>query len=291
MSPTPDGDQQAAAALADLLEVMRRLRDPVNGCPWDRAQDFASIAPYTLEEAHEVADAIAREDWTQLRDELGDLLFQVVFYARLGEERGWFDFASLTSSIRDKLQRRHPHVFAAQDSQATDAHTLNQAWEHSKAGERAAQGATGVLDGVALALPALTRAAKLGKRAARVGFDWPDAGAVAGKVREELTELTSELAAGQQDAASEELGDLLFALAQYSRHLGLDPESALRQANRKFERRFQAMERQSQAAGLDGGVLLAAVWDQLWNSVKLAERKNALPEGDRNRQSRNDRDK
>ena len=291
MSPTPDGDQQAAAALADLLEVMRRLRDPVNGCPWDRAQDFASIAPYTLEEAHEVADAIAREDWTQLRDELGDLLFQVVFYARLGEERGWFDFASLTSSIRDKLQRRHPHVFAAQDSQATDAHTLNQAWEHSKAGERAAQGATGVLDGVALALPALTRAAKLGKRAARVGFDWPDAGAVAGKVREELTELTSELAAGQQDAASEELGDLLFALAQYSRHLGLDPESALRQANRKFERRFQAMERQSQAAGLDGGVLLAAAWDQLWNSVKLAERKTALPEGDRNRQSRDDRDK
>lgn len=280
MSPTPDGDQQAAAALADLLEVMRRLRDPVSGCPWDRAQDFASIAPYTLEEAHEVADAIARADWTQLRDELGDLLFQVVFYARLGEERGWFDFASLTVGIRDKLQRRHPHVFAARDSQATDAHTLNQAWEHSKAGERAAQGATGVLDGVALALPALTRAAKLGKRAARVGFDWPDAGAVAGKVREELAELTTELAAGQQDAASEELGDLLFAVAQYSRHLGLDPESALRQANRKFERRFAAMENQLQIAGRDLHQMSAADWDQAWNTVKLAERKDALPEGD-----------
>ncbi len=272
MSPTPDGDPQAAAALADLLEVMRRLRDPVSGCPWDRAQDFASIAPYTLEEAHEVADAIAREDWTQLRDELGDLLFQVVFYARLGEERGWFDFASLTSGIRDKLQRRHPHVFAAQDSPATDAHTLNQAWEHSKAGERAAQGATGVLDGVALALPALTRAAKLGKRAARVGFDWPDAGAVAGKVREELAELTTELAAGQQDAASEELGDLLFALAQYSRHLGLDPESALRHANRKFERRFVAMEDQLQIAGRDPQQMSAADWDQAWNTVKLSEK-------------------
>ncbi len=272
MSPTPDGDQQAAAALADLLEVMRRLRDPVSGCPWDRAQDFASIAPYTLEEAHEVADAIARADWTQLRDELGDLLFQVVFYARLGEERGWFDFASLTSGIRDKLQRRHPHVFAARDSQAIDAHTLNQAWEHSKAGERAAQGASGVLDGVALALPALTRAAKLGKRAARVGFDWPDAGTVAGKVREELAELTTELAAGRQDAASEELGDLLFALAQYSRHLGLDPESALRQANRKFERRFAAMENQLKGAGRDLQQMSAADWDQAWNTVKLSEK-------------------
>jgi len=272
MSPTPDADQQAAAALADLLEVMRRLRDPVSGCPWDRAQDFASIAPYTLEEAHEVADAIARADWTQLRDELGDLLFQVVFYARLGEERGWFDFASLTEGIRDKLQRRHPHVFAVQDSQATDAHALNQAWEHSKASERAAQGATGVLDGVALALPALTRAAKLGKRAARVGFDWPDAGAVAGKVREELAELTTELAAGQQDAASEELGDLLFALAQYSRHLGLDPESALRQANRKFERRFAAMENQLKIAGRDLQQMSAADWDQAWNTVKLSEK-------------------
>jgi ATP diphosphatase len=272
MSSTPDGDQRAAAALADLLEVMRRLRDPVSGCPWDRAQDFASIAPYTLEEAHEVADAIARADWTQLRDELGDLLFQVVFYARLGEERGWFDFASLTSGIRDKLQRRHPHVFAAQDSLATDARTLSHAWEHSKAGERAAQGATGVLDGVALALPALTRAAKLGKRAARVGFDWPDADAVAGKVREELAELTAELAAGQEDAASEELGDLLFALAQYSRHLGLDPEAVLRQANRKFERRFAAMENQLQIAGRDLQKMSAADWDQAWNTVKLSDK-------------------
>jgi ATP diphosphatase len=272
MTGKPESDERAGAALAGLLEVMRRLRDPVDGCPWDRAQDFASIAPHTLEEAHEVADAIAREDWPQLRDELGDLLFQIVFYARLGEERGWFDFAALTAGIRDKLQRRHPHVFAPQDSQATDARTLNQAWEHSKAKERAAQGASGVLDGVALALPALTRAAKLGKRAARVGFDWPDAGAVADKVREELGELTTELAAGQQDAAGEELGDLLFALAQYSRHLGLDPESSLRNANRKFERRFQAMERQLQSAGRDIRELSAADWDQLWNSVKLTEK-------------------
>jgi MazG family protein len=260
MSPTPAGDQPAAAALADLLEVMRRLRDPVNGCPWDREQDFASIAPYTL------------EDWQQLRDELGDLLFQVVFYARLGEERGWFDFASLTASIRDKLQRRHPHVFAAQDAPPADTRTLNQAWEHGKAEERAAHGAPGVLDGVALALPALTRAAKLGKRAARVGFDWPDAAAVAGKVREELAELTTELDAGQQDAASEELGDLLFALAQYGRHLGLDPESALRQANRKFERRFTAMESKLQTAGRDLQQMSAADWDQLWNTVKLNEK-------------------
>lgn len=271
MSSMPDGDPRAAAALAGLLEVMRRLRDPVGGCPWDREQDFASIAPHTLEEAHEVADAIARRDWAQLRDELGDLLFQVVFYARLGEERGWFDFASLTEGIRDKLRRRHPHVFAAQDAQATDLRSLNQAWEHGKAAERAAQGATGVLDGVALALPALTRAAKLGKRAARVGFDWPDAAAVAGKVREELGELTQELAAGRPDAASEELGDLLFALAQYSRHLGIDPESALRHANRKFERRFAAMETRLQAAGRDPQYLSAQDWDLLWHAVKSAE--------------------
>ena len=259
-------------ALTRLLEVMRQLRDPVAGCPWDREQDFASIVPHTLEEAYEVGDAIAREDWSQLRDELGDLLFQVVFHARLGEERGWFDFAAVATGIVDKLYRRHPHVFATNGQRDLDLATLHGAWEQGKAHERKAQGANGVLDGVALALPALARATKLGKRAAQVGFDWADPAVAADKVREEFNELTVELAAGRTDAAQEEFGDLLFALTQYGRKLGLDSESSLRQASHKFERRFALMERRLAAAGRAPQSMSAADWDDLWNDVKSPEK-------------------
>lgn len=260
-------DARAAEALVALLGVMQRLRDPDRGCPWDREQNFASIAPHTLEEAYEVSDAIAREDWGGLSDELGDLLFQIVFYAQLGREQGRFDFAKIALSITDKLMRRHPHVFAAEAHEAHDPLALHRAWEHGKAAERAAQGAAGALDGVALALPALTRAAKLGKRAARVGFDWATAGDVANKVDEERAELA---AATTHSQAQEEFGDLLFALAQYARHLDIDPEAALRAANSKFERRFGAMETKLRAADR-GPMLSPADWDALWNSVKLGE--------------------
>src|ERR1700758_353680 len=216
---------EAERALAALLALMARLRDPQQGCPWDREQTFASIAPYTIEEAYEVADAIERGDRGQLRDELGDLLFQVVFHARMAEERGWFGFAEVAESIHQKLVRRHPHVFAGA---ATEAHELPREWEAQKARERAASADGGTLAGVPRALPALTRAAKLGRRAARVGFDWPEAAAVRGKVGEELAELDAALAANTangtpqvgatpgthcaREAVAEELGDLLFAI-------------------------------------------------------------------------------
>ncbi len=264
-------DASAAAALAELLGIMSSLRDPTTGCPWDREQDFASIAPYTLEEAHEVADAIERQDWVQLRDELGDLLFQVVVHERLAEERAWFDFAAVAQGISEKLQRRHPHVFARESKDATDPEILSRDWERAKASERASRGAAGALDGVALALPALTRATKLGRRAGRVGFDWQDADAVANKVREEFAELSAARTAGASPAVVEEFGDLLFSVAQFGRHLGLDPEAALRAANRKFERRFASMEKALAAAGGDPAASTAADWELLWNAAKLAE--------------------
>ena len=264
-----------------LLALMARLRDPEQGCPWDREQTFSTIAPYTIEEAYEVADAIEHGDREHLREELGDLLFQVVFHAHMAEERGWFDFSEVANGIREKLVRRHPHLFAGATLAPQD---LMRVWEEQKAQERAAaqarSSATGtgtVLAGVPRALPALTRAAKLGRRAARVGFDWPDARAVRAKVLEELQEvddaLTSarhpaERAPGSPELAGE-LGDLLFTIVNWSRHLHVDAEAALRTANDKFEHRFARMESLAQARGLELAQLSAAAWDALWGEAKL----------------------
>lgn len=224
-----------------LRAIMAALRDPGHGCPWDREQTWATIAPHTLEEAYELADAIERGDVTHVRDELGDLLFQVVFQARIAEEQGLFDFDSVAAAISDKLERRHPHVFGT--ATVSSAAEQTRAWEEHKTAERrAAGGAVGTLDGVALGLPALTRAAKLGRRAAGVGFDWAKAKDVLAKIDEECKELEGALAAGRTSAVEEELGDLLFSLAQFARHAGIDPEASLRSANAKFERRFRRME-------------------------------------------------
>lgn len=260
-----------AEALTALLELMARLRDPEQGCPWDRAQNFDTIAPYTIEEAYEVRDAIERADAGQLRDELGDLLFQVVFHARLAEERGWFDFAAVAGSIHAKLVRRHPHVFGGAPLQGSAAEQSRQ-WEEHKARERAesARGA-GALADVPRSLPALMRAAKLGRRAARVGFDWERAAQVREKVHEELQELDEAIGAarGGPDAhIAEELGDVLFALANWSVHLAIDPEEALRAANAKFERRFGCMEHLAAERGATLTALTATEWDALWREAK-----------------------
>lgn len=246
---------------------MRRLRDPEAGCPWDIAQDFASIAPYTIEEAYEVADAIERQDMDDLRGELGDLLLQVVFHTQMASEDGHFDFAAVADEIADKMVRRHPHVFGtAQFSSASEQHA---AWEDQKAAERAARSAaTGALDGVSPNLPALTWASKTGKRAARVGFDWPDIAGVRAKVDEELAELDAACATGSVAAQEEELGDLLLVITSLARHLQLNPEQALRQANRKFTRRFQAVEARLQALGKDWSECSAGELDALWEASK-----------------------
>jgi len=264
----------AERALAALLELMARLRDPERGCPWDREQSFATIAPYTIEEAYEVADAIAHGDREHLREELGDLLFQVVFHARMAQERGWFDFADVAVSIRDKLVRRHPHLFAGAALAPED---LVRVWEEQKAQERAAAaqralraGGSAVLSGVPAALPALTRATKLGRRAARVGFDWPDAQQVRAKVHEELAEVDAALDSGPAAAAlAEELGDLLFSVVNWCRHLQVDAEQALRAANSKFEQRFARMETLARERALELAALSAAQWDALWREAKL----------------------
>ena len=263
----------AQAALAQLLALMARLRDPARGCPWDLKQTFSSIAPYTIEEAYEVADAIERHDEAHLKDELGDLLFQVVFHARMAEERGWFDFAAVAAGITAKLTRRHPHIFAGAELAEAD---LVRVWEEQKAEERAADtGApAGALGGVPRALPALTRAAKLGRRAARVSFDWPNARETRAKVLEELQEVDEAIAQaaageGAQAAIAEELGDLLFAVANWGRHLDVDAEAALRSANVKFEQRFAHMEALAGARGLSLKELSAAEWDALWSAAKL----------------------
>ncbi len=246
---------------------MARLRDPQSGCPWDREQDWASIAPHTIEEAYELADAIARGSADAVRDELGDVLFQVVFQSRIAEERGLFDFDAVATAIADKLERRHPHVFA--DASIENAAAQTQAWEQHKRAERAARGeGTGVLDGVTLGLPALTRATKLGSRAAKVGFDWADAAGVLEKVREELGELQVEVDRGDRVRAHEELGDLLFALAQAGRHLGVDAEAALRAANAKFERRFRHVEAALATAGQAPGDVDMERLETLWLHAK-----------------------
>lgn len=239
---------------------MARLRDPGQGCPWDLEQDFSTIAPYTIEEAYEVADAIAREDLAALRGELGDLLFQVVFHSRLAEERGAFDFDDVATAIADKLERRHPHVFG--DAPVRDAADQSRAWEAHKAAERGG----GALSGIARALPALMRADKMGRRAARVGFDWPDRAGPLAKVDEERVELEEAMARGDQNDVTWEIGDLLLAVANLARHLQVDPEQALASANDRFERRYAAMERVAAAEGvsLDGMALdeLEARWQR-----------------------------
>ncbi len=265
-----------------LIAIMARLRDPERGCPWDRAQDFATIAPYTIEEAYEVADAIERADMGQLKDELGDLLLQVVFHARMAEEVGLFGFEDVAAAIADKMVRRHPHVFG--DAVIASVAGQNEAWEAHKAVERqvraqARQGGgpaddtpsvlASELDGVALALPALLRAAKISRRAARIGFDWPDARAVIPKIAEEIAELEAELDNGGTPAAiEEEIGDLLFAAANLARKLDVEPETALRRATTKFERRFRRVEALAGERGVGHDL---DVLEALWQEVKAAE--------------------
>lgn len=243
-----------------LLAIMARLRDPENGCDWDLAQDFATIAPYTIEEAYEVADAITRDDLKDLREELGDLLFQVVFHARMAEEAGHFAFADVAAGIADKMEARHPHIFGDAGGLMTEAR-----WEDMKATERADKGVASALDGVALALPALMRAEKLQKRAARTGFDWPNPSGSKAKIAEEI----AELEAASSDAEKlEEAGDLLFAAVNFVRAYGISAEDALRAANAKFERRFRAMEA---LAGVEGFPKLSLdQQEELWQQVKKA---------------------
>ncbi len=256
---------QAKPPLERLLAIMARLRDPQCGCDWDIAQTFETIAPYTLEESYEVADAIARNDIAALKDELGDLLFQVVFHSRIAQEAGHFAFDDVAAAISDKMEARHPHIFG--DDPGED-HSREERWERIKADERAAKGANSALDGVALALPALLRAEKLQKRAARVGFDWPDVAGPADKLVEE----TDELAAAETDADRfEEAGDLLFAAVNLVRAYGVPAEEALRAANLKFERRFQAMEALAEQRGLNFSALTLDQQEALWVDVKLSE--------------------
>jgi MazG family protein len=261
-------------AMQRLLEIMARLRDPQQGCPWDQRQTYATIVPYTLEEAYEVADAIDRGDMQELRAELGDLLFQVVFYSQIAREEGHFDFNDVAHGVCEKMVRRHPHVFA--DAQYDDDEALRHAWEQAKAEERAAGGTAAVasqMDGVARALPALIRAEKLQRRAARVGFDWPDAGGAFAKTREEFDEVEAEIAAGDAQRLQDELGDMLFAMVNVVRLLGHDAEQTLSRANEKFERRFRAMEQslRGQGHGDLSGLTLQAL-DAAWEQVKAAER-------------------
>ena len=262
----PDG------GLPRLRAIMARLRDPDTGCPWDIAQNFASIAPYTLEEAHEVADAIERGDWPALEGELGDLLLQVVYHAQMAEEAGHFDLDGVIRAIADKMVARHPHVFGDASRDKTAAQQTRD-WEAAKAAERAAREAGGVLDDVAQALPALTRAVKLQNRAARVGFDWPEAGEVLDKIAEESRELVEARDSLGPDKVAEEFGDLLFVMANLARHLDVDPEAALRDANAKFTRRFRAIEAALAAAGRRPQDSDLAEMDALWNAAKASERK------------------
>jgi MazG family protein len=254
------------ASLVELLQIMARLRDRERGCPWDVEQTFATIAPYTIEEAYEVADAIERNDLNDLKDELGDLLFQVVFHARMAEEGGAFAFADVARAICDKMLRRHPHVFG--DYKVENSAQQTALWERIKREERAGEPQGGVLDGVPVGLPALTRATKLGKRAASVGFDWPDASGVRAKFDEEVAELDAAVAARDDAGVAAEMGDLLFTMANWCRHLELDPETCLRAANQKFATRFRAVENAVGRDGRDWGGYDAAELDALWTRAK-----------------------
>lgn len=258
----------SAAGLPRLVEIMARLRDPDSGCPWDIEQTFATIAPYTLEEAHEVADAIQREAWEELPGELGDLLLQVVYHSRMAEEAGLFAFADVARAISDKMLARHPHVFGT-ESRDKSADQQTRDWEALKAAER---GPARVLDGVALSLPALTRAVKLQNRAARVGFDWPNTDQVLDKLVEEAREVVEARDTLDHEDVTEEIGDLLFVMANLARHLKVDPEAALRAASGKFTRRFAAIEDWLAEQGKTPAQSDLAEMDALWNRAKAAEK-------------------
>jgi MazG family protein len=268
---------KSARPIDRLLAVMARLRDADGGCPWDLAQNFKTIAPYTIEEAYEVADAIERGDMAGLKDELGDLLLQVVFHSRMGEEIGAFDFDAVADTIVDKMLRRHPHVFGAAVPNASRAPTqaaVNDNWESIKAAERAAKRngdqPHSVLDGIATALPALSRAEKLQRRASRVGFDWGAPEPILDKIAEEIGELGAELPTADKDKIADELGDVLFAVVNLARHLEIDPEVALRGTNAKFERRFKYIERMLLAKGKSPEDSTLEEMDALWNEAKTA---------------------
>ncbi len=261
----PDG------GMPRLLEIMRRLRDPQTGCPWDIEQDFNSIAPYTIEEAYEVADAIARSDWGELEGELGDLLLQTVYHTQMGAEAGHFSFDSVVKAISDKMVSRHPHVFGDETRDKSAAQQVND-WEKIKAAERAGKAQTRTLDGVAVGLPALTRAVKLQKRAARVGFDWPDTGHVIDKIIEEAGELVEARDSLSPTEMEEEFGDLLFVIANLARHLDIDPEAALRGTNAKFMRRFAGVEDALKARGKSPAQSNLAEMDALWDKMNAAEK-------------------
>jgi MazG family protein len=261
----------ARAAIEELIELMAALRSPGTGCPWDLEQNFRTIAPYTIEEAYEVADAIERGDLMELKSELGDLLFQTVFHARMAEEKGAFRFEDVARAIADKMRARHPHVFG--DAEARDAEEQTRHWEAQKADERAAMGKTGLLDDVPVALPGLTRAVKLQKRAARIGFDWKRAREVLGKITEETGELVAAIDGGDPDKIEDEFGDLLFVIANLSRHLNVDPEAALRRANEKFSRRFRHIEKRLAADGRLGQASLEEM-EALWVEAKAMERQD-----------------
>jgi ATP diphosphatase len=275
--------------IEDLLYLMERLRDPLTGCPWDLKQTYTSLVPYTLEEAYEVADAIEQADFAHLPGELGDLLFQVVYYSQLGREEGRFEFATVIDSITNKLISRHPHVFANGElyapaaAQQVEEAAVKQRWDELKAGERAARADApqqlSLLDDVPGALPALSRSIKLQKRTAQVGFDWPDALPVVDKVREELDEVLEAMAANDSQAIQDELGDLLFAVTNLARHLKVDPESALRAANRKFERRFRFIEQLLREAQRPIENCSLDELDALWGEAKKQE-KNAMGAAD-----------
>ncbi|CUH83242.1 nucleoside triphosphate pyrophosphohydrolase [Thalassovita mediterranea] len=254
-----------------LLEIMRALRDPDSGCPWDIEQTFATIAPYTIEEAYEVADAIEREEWGELKGELGDLLFQSVFHAQMAEEAGLFTFDQVADTMSDKMVARHPHVFGDESRDKSADQQVND-WETIKAAERAGKEQKGALDGVAVGLPALLRAVKLQKRAARVGFDWPDAGSVIDKIVEESQELVEARDTLTQVEVEEEFGDLLFVMANLARHLNVEPEAALRAANNKFIRRFEGVEAKLQELGKRPEDSTLEEMDALWDAVKRDER-------------------
>lgn len=274
MTVKTDKPDEAAAAFTELARIMAKLRDPVSGCPWDLEQDFATIAPYTIEEAYEVADAIERGDMGELRDELGDLLFQVMFHSRMAEEQGAFALADVVHAINDKMIRRHPHVFG--DGTERSAHEQTLAWEEVKAAERATKAHSSApasaLDGIARALPALLRAEKLQKRAARTGFDWTETPPIFVKLEEEIAEVKEAIAGGDADAIEDEVGDLLFVVANLARRLSVDPEQALRKANAKFERRFRAMEQAASDERVDFSALSLDEQEAYWQRVKRAER-------------------
>ena len=274
-SASPPGDR--TDPMARLLAIMAALRTPVTGCPWDLEQSFATIAPYTIEEAYEVADAIARGSRDDLRSELGDLLLQVVFHARLAEEEGSFAFDDVVQTLNDKMIRRHPHVFGA--AQVADAAAQTETWETIKAAERAERLAAdrSLLADVPLALPALVRAGKLSARAARAGFDWPSLEPVFGKLDEETAETRAAIASGDAGAIEDEIGDMLFVLANLARKAGVDPETALRRANGKFERRFRAVEAMIAGAGRTLSQCSLGEMEACWTAVKQAERSAAHP--------------